>query len=238
MAKKGEKCHGITTTKSPNPRTFASHFCPAGFDESIFAAICKPLQEKVNQANQTDMENAKDYQCHWKGWLHVFLQCHKYCVWCGHVTGQSGSASQNFERFIWLTTLYVHPQYLFELHEKIAVASQAVTDEPLKLRNAIRIPPMSFTVAPAYCSQMISARAMALPCYELKHNFPNIYMEPMQMDNSEGKSCDTIPYMIINFGLWGPGLHWSRYTPSIYQIWGCLMQISRGKWSIWTSKRY
>ena len=39
---------------------------------------------------------------------------------------------------------------------------------------------------------------MALPCDELKQKFPNIYLEPMQMDNTEGKSCDTIPYMIVN----------------------------------------
>ena len=70
--------------------------------------------------------------------------------------------------------------------EKIAIASQAVTDEPLKLRNSIRIPARSFTVVPTYCSQMFSGKAMAIPCDELKQRFPNIYMEPMQFDNSEG----------------------------------------------------
>ena len=39
---------------------------------------------------------------------------------------------------------------------------------------------------------------MAVPCDELKQEFPNIYLEPMQMDNTEGKSHDTIPYMIVN----------------------------------------
>ena len=39
---------------------------------------------------------------------------------------------------------------------------------------------------------------MAVPCNELKQQFPNIYMEPMQMDNTEDKSHDTIPYMIVN----------------------------------------
>ena len=39
---------------------------------------------------------------------------------------------------------------------------------------------------------------MAVPCEELKQEFPNIYMEPMQMDNTEGKSLDTVPYMIVN----------------------------------------
>ena len=39
-----------------------------------------------------------------------------------------------------------------------------------------------------------------MPCTGLKQKFPNLYMEPMQMDNSENKSCDTIPYMLINLG--------------------------------------
>ena len=39
---------------------------------------------------------------------------------------------------------------------------------------------------------------MAVPCDELKQEFPNIYLELMQMDNTEGKSHDTIPYMIVN----------------------------------------
>ena len=82
--------------------------------------------------------------------------------------------------------------------EVIAIASQVVTDEPLKLRNAIRIPARSFAITHTYCSQMYSEKATMIPCDELKHKFPNIYMEPMQLNNSEGKSRDTIPYMIIN----------------------------------------
>ena len=33
---------------------------------------------------------------------------------------------------------------------------------------------------------------------ELKHRFPNLYMEPIQFDNCEGKQQKEIPYMIIN----------------------------------------
>ena len=51
-----------------------------------------------------------------------------------------------------------------------------------------------------YCNQMFSGKATAMPCAELKHRFPNLYMEPMQMNNSENKSYDTIPYMLINLG--------------------------------------
>ena len=39
---------------------------------------------------------------------------------------------------------------------------------------------------------------MAVPCDEQKQEFPNIYLELIQMDNTEGKSHDTIPYMIVN----------------------------------------
>ena len=45
---------------------------------------------------------------------------------------------------------------------------------------------------------MFSGKVTAVPCDELKQKFPNIYLELMQMANMEGKSCDTIPYMIVN----------------------------------------
>ena len=89
------------------------------------------------------------------------------------------------------------------LDETIAVASQEVTNEPLVLRNSIRIPTKNCAVVPAYCAQMFSGKVMAVPCDELKQEFPNIYLEPMQMDNTEGKSCDTIPYMIVNLDYHG-----------------------------------
>ena len=84
------------------------------------------------------------------------------------------------------------------LDEIIAVASQGVTNEPLVLRNSIRIPAGNFAVVPAYCEQMFTGKVTGLPFDELKQKFPNIYLEPMQMDNTECKSHDTIPYMIVN----------------------------------------
>ena len=72
---------------------------------------------------------------------------------------------------------------------------------PLVLRNSIKITARHCAVVSAYCAQMFSGKAMAVPCNELKQEFLNIYLEPMQMDNSEGKSHDTIPYMIIRLGL-------------------------------------
>ena len=55
-------------------------------------------------------------------------------------------------------------------------------------------------MAPGYCNQMFNGKATAVPCAELKQRFPNLYMEPMQMNNSENKSYNTIPYMLINLG--------------------------------------
>ena len=61
-------------------------------------------------------------------------------------------------------------------------------------------PPRSTVMALGYCNQMFIGKATAMPCTELKQRFPNLYMEPMQMNNSENKSYDTIPYMLINLG--------------------------------------
>ena len=72
--------------------------------------------------------------------------------------------------------------------QTIAVASQAVLDELLRPRNAIKIPPRSTVMAPGYYDQMFNGKATAMPCQELKRRFPSSYMEPMQMDNSENKS--------------------------------------------------
>ena len=84
--------------------------------------------------------------------------------------------------------------------QTIVMASQVVLDEPLRLKNAIRIPPSSTVMALGYCNQMFKGKATAMPCAELKQRFPYLYMEPMQMDNSENKSYDTITYMLINLG--------------------------------------
>ena len=54
------------------------------------------------------------------------------------------------------------------LDETIAVASQEVTNEPLFLRNSIRIPARNCAVVPVYCAQMFSGKVMAIPCEELK----------------------------------------------------------------------
>ena len=47
---------------------------------------------------------------------------------------------------------------------------------------------------------MFNGKATAMPFPELKQRFPNLYMEPMQMNNSENKSYNTILYMLTNLG--------------------------------------
>ena len=101
------------------------------------------------------------------------------------------------------------------LDETIAVVSQEVTNEPLVLRNSIRIPARNCAVVPAYCAQMFSGKVMAVPCEELKQRFPNIYMELMQIDNTEGKSHDTIPYMIVNLD-YNDSVYIFKDTPIAY----------------------
>ena len=51
---------------------------------------------------------------------------------------------------------------------------------------------------PHIVSQMFTGRVCARPSDELKHRFLNLYMEPIQFNNSEGKQQKEIPYMIIN----------------------------------------
>ena len=62
---------------------------------------------------------------------------------------------------------------------------------------------------------MFSEKVTAVPCDELKQKLSNIYMEPMQMDNTEGKSHDTIPYMIINLDYNDP-VYICKDTPVAY----------------------
>ena len=45
----------------------------------------------------------------------------------------------------------------------IAVASQEVTNEPLILRNSLRIPARNCAVIPTYCEQMFSGKVTAIP---------------------------------------------------------------------------
>ena len=37
-----------------------------------------------------------------------------------------------------------------------------------------------------------------MPCQEFQNKFQNLYLEPMQYNNPDGKWSESIPYMIIN----------------------------------------
>ena len=45
---------------------------------------------------------------------------------------------------------------------------------------------------------MFSGRVEACACPEFKDKLPNLYLEPMQYNNPDGKWLENIPYMVIN----------------------------------------
>ena len=69
----------------------------------------------------------------------------------------------------------------------IAVASQAVMDDRIMVSRPVKIPVSNFTMVPTECPNMFSGRVEACPCPEFRHKFPNLYLEPKQYNNSEGK---------------------------------------------------
>ena len=80
----------------------------------------------------------------------------------------------------------------------IAVASQAVMDDRIMVSHPVKIPVTNFAMVPTKCPNIFSGRVEACPCPEFENNFPNLYLEPMQYNNPNGKWQDVIPYMIIN----------------------------------------
>ena len=158
-----------------------------------------PSSVSVNTVNGDHMGVAGDVRVHFKigkicSFTHSFVVCERL--------SRPFIIGEDFMRKHYMSLQWV-PENKCALGfqgETIAVASQAILDEPLRLKNAIRIPPRSTVMAPGYCNQMFNGKATVVPCAELKQRFPNLYMEPMQMNNSENKSYDTIPYMLINLG--------------------------------------
>ena len=168
----------------------------------------------VNMASEQNMAVAGDVKINFKiGRKYSFT--HKFVV-CENLTRPfilgADFMSPHYMKLGWAPG---KKRTLGYLDESIAVASQEVINEHLVLRNSIRIPPRNCAVVPAYCAQMFSGKMMAVPCDELKQQFPNIFLEPMQMDNTEGKSCDTIPYMIVNLDYNDP-VYICKDTPVAY----------------------
>ena len=147
----------------------------------------------VNMASGQNMGIAGDVQVNFEiSRKHLFT--HRFVV-CENLTRPfilgANFMSQHYMKLGWAPG---KKRTLGYLDETIAVTSQEVTNEPLILQNSIRIPARSCAVVPVYCAQMFSGKVMVVLCDELKQEFPNIiYLEPMQMDNTEGKSHDTIP---------------------------------------------
>ena len=158
----------------------------------------------VNTASRQNMGVAGDLQVNFKiGRKYSFTQMF---VVCENLTRPfilgANFMSKHYMKLGWAPG---KKRTLSYLDETIPAALQEITNEPLVLRNSIRIPARNSAVVPAYCAQIFSGKVMAIPCDELKQKFPNIYMEPMQMDDTEGESHDTIPYMIVNLdynGIW------------------------------------
>ena len=80
----------------------------------------------------------------------------------------------------------------------IAIAFQAVMDDRIMFSWPVRIPAQHFAMVPTKCPNMFSGRVEARPCPEFQNKFPNLYLEPMQYNNPDGKWLEDIPYMIIN----------------------------------------
>ena len=65
--------------------------------------------------------------------------------------------------------------------------------------HAVWIPAWHFAMVPTKCPNMFSGRVEACPCPEFQNfKFPNLYLEPKQYNNPNGKWSEDIPYMIIN----------------------------------------
>ena len=134
----------------------------------------------VNMASGQNMGIAGDVRVTFKrGRKYSFT--HKFVV-CENLTRLfilgADFMSQHYMKLGWAPG---KKRTLGYLDKTIAVASQEVTNEPLMLRNSIRIPARNCTVVPVSCAQMFSGKVTAVPCDELKQEFPNIYLEPMQM---------------------------------------------------------
>ena len=69
----------------------------------------------------------------------------------------------------------------------IAIASQAVMDDRIMVSHAVWIPTRHFAMVPTKCPNMFAGRVEARPCAEFQNKFPNLYLEPMQYNNPNGK---------------------------------------------------
>ena len=69
----------------------------------------------------------------------------------------------------------------------IAVTSQAVMEERIMVSHPVKMPVRNFAMVLTKCPNMVLGRVEACPCTEFRNKFPNLYLEPMQYNNSGGK---------------------------------------------------
>ena len=158
-----------------------------------------PSSVSVNTANGDHMGVAGDVRVHFKigkkcSFTHNFVVCERL--------SRPFIIGEDFMRKHHMSLQWVpeNKRALGFQGETIAVASQAILDEPLRLKNAIRIPLEALLWPQVTVTKCSVARQQRYLVRSLKQRFPNLYMESMQMNNSENKSYDTIPYMLINLG--------------------------------------
>ena len=131
-----------------------------------------PSSVSVNTANGDHMGVAGDVRVHFKigkkcSFTHSFVVCkrlsHPFII------------GEDFMRKHYMSLQWVpeNKRGLGLQGETIAVASQAMLDEPLRFRNAIKNPPPRSTVmAPGYCNQMFSGKATAIALGRVKAEVP------------------------------------------------------------------
>ena len=71
-------------------------------------------------------------------------------------------------------------------------------------------------MVPTKCPNMFSGRVEACPCPEFRNRFPNLYLEPMQYDNSDGKWQGHHLLHDHKSWLWQGHLHQQGYCYSAY----------------------
>ena len=68
-------------------------------------------------------------------------------------------------------------------------------DDWIMVSHPVKIPARNSAKVLTKCPNMFSGRVKACPCPEFRNKFSNLYLEPMQYDNSEGEWQDVIPYV-------------------------------------------
>ena len=130
-----------------------------------------PSSISVNTANEDHMGVAGNVRVNFKigrkfSFTHSFVVCkrlsHPFII------------GEDFMRKHYMSLQWVpeNKRALGFQGETIAVASQAILDEPLTLRHAIRIPLRSTVMAPGYCNQMFNGKVHSYALHRIKAEVP------------------------------------------------------------------